>query len=236
MTPPKVSVVTVCYNCDKLLQKTITNVLRQTYKNLEYIIIDGASTDSTAQVIETFRPHLTTVVSEPDRGIYDAMNKGVRLATGEWVIFMNAGDGFAADDVLQRVFAEERAADVIYGDVVKRGVIKKAEAPHNGHRMFFCHQSALTRTSCLHEYPFDIRHRMSADFKLFKQLFLAGKRFLQLDFPIADFDVTGVSNSLRSAGLKDNICVISEVDSLKERLRLLPRLYFVYFMCRLRGR
>ena len=221
MTPPKVSVVTVCYNCDKLLQKTITNVLRQTYKNLEYIIIDGASTDSTAEVIETFRPHLTTVVSEPDRGIYDAMNKGVRLATGEWVIFMNAGDGFAADDVLQRVFAEERAADVVYGDVVKRGVIKKAEAPHNGHRMFFCHQSALTRTTCLREYPFDIRHRMSADFKLFKQLFLAGKRFLQLDFPIADFDVTGVSNSL---------------DSLKDRLRLLPRLYFVYFMCRLRGR
>ena len=164
------------------------------------------------------------------------MNKAVRLATGEWVIFMNAGDGFAADDVLQRVFAEERSADVIYGDVVKRGVIKKAEAPHNGHRMFFCHQSALTRTTCLREYPFDIRHRTSADFKLFKQLFLAGKRFLQLDFPIADFDVTGVSNSLRSAGLKDNIRVISEVDSLKERLRLLPRLYFVYFMCRLRGR
>ena len=101
-------------------------------------------------------------ISEPDKGIYDAMNKGIRMAEGEWVIFMNAGDVFASDDTLSKVFSVERDADVIYGDVIKGDSIKKAESPHNGHRMYFCHQSAFVRTSCLKEFPFDIQHRMSA--------------------------------------------------------------------------
>jgi glycosyltransferase involved in cell wall biosynthesis len=231
--PVLVTVVTVCRNVKSSLEKTMNSLLHQSYAHIDYVIIDGASTDGTPEMLG--KTEGIRWISEPDKGIYDAMNKGIRMAEGEWVIFMNAGDVFASDDTLSKVFSVERDADVIYGDVIKGDNIKKAEPPHNGHRMYFCHQSAFVRTSCLKEFPFDIQHRMSADFKQMKQLYLAGKTFMQLGFPIAVFDTSGVSNAQRSKGLYDNIQVIREVDNWKERLRLLPRLLFTYWMCRLRG-
>ena len=231
--PVLVTVVTDCRNVKSSLEKTMNSLLHQSYAHIDYVIIDGASTDGTPEMLG--KTEGIRWISEPDKGIYDAMNKGIRMAEGEWVIFMNAGDVFASDDTLSKVFSVERDADVIYGDVIKGDSIKKAEPPHNGHRMYFCHQSAFVRTSCLKEFPFDIQHRMSADFKQMKQLYLAGKTFMQLDFPIAVFDTSGVSNAQRSKGLYDNIQVIREVDNWKERLRLLPRLLFTYWMCRLRG-
>ena len=275
-----VTIITVCRNHAQKLERTIRSVESQTWQEKEYLVIDGASTDDTLDIIKAHEASITRWVSEPDQGIYDAMNKGVKMAQGEWVIFMNAGDTFAGDDTLQRVFGSPQDADVIYGDVIKEeggrwkeergkrkeergkwkeergkwkeergkrkeeggkkkeegGRIKKAEAPRNAHRMFYCHQSAFVRTSCLREYPFDIRHRMSADFKQVKQLYLSGKTFRQLDFPVANFDTQGVSNRNRSAGLYDNIQVIRETDSLWEQVRLLPRLYFTYLLCKIRGK
>jgi glycosyltransferase involved in cell wall biosynthesis len=231
-----VTIITVCRNHAQELERTIRSVESQTWQEKEYLVIDGASTDDTLDVIKAHEASITRWVSEPDQGIYDAMNKGVRMARGEWVIFMNAGDTFASDDTLQRVFGSPQNADVIYGDVIKGELVKKAEAPRNAHRMFYCHQSAFVRTRCLREFPFDIRHRMSADFKQVKQLYLSGKTFLQLDFPVANFDTQGVSNKNRSAGLYDNIQVIRETDSLWEQMKLLPRLYFTYLLCKIRGK
>lgn len=231
-----VTIITVCRNHAKELERTIRSVESQTWQEKEYLVIDGASTDDTLDVIKAHEASITRWVSEPDQGIYDAMNKGVKMAQGEWVIFMNAGDTFAGDDTLQRVFGSPQDTDVIYGDVIKEELVKKAEAPRNAHRMFYCHQSAFVRTSCLREFPFDIRHRMSADFKQVKQLYLNGKRFRQLDFPVANFDTQGVSNKNRSAGLYDNIQVIRETDSLWEQIRLLPRLWITYLICRIRGK
>ena len=231
-----VTIITVCRNHAQELERTIRSVESQTWQEREYLVIDGASTDDTLDVIKAHETSITRWISEPDQGIYDAMNKGVRMAQGEWVIFMNAGDTFASDDTLQRVFGSPQNADVIYGDVIKGELVKKAEAPRNAHRMFYCHQSAFVRTSCLREYPFDIRHKMSADFKQVKQLFLSGKRFRQLDFPVANFDTQGVSNRNRSAGLYDNIQVIRETDRLWEQVRLLPRLWITYLICRIRGK
>ena len=230
-----VTIITVCRNHAQELERTIRSVESQTWQEKEYLVIDGASTDDSLDVIKAHEASITRWVSEPDQGIYDAMNKGVKMAQGEWVIFMNAGDTFAGDDTLQRVFGNPLDADVIYGDVIKGELVKKAEAPRNAHRMFYCHQSAFVRTSCLREFPFDIRHRMSADFKL-KQLYLNGKRFRQLDFPVANFDTQGVSNKNRSAGLYDNIQVIRETDRLWEQMRLLPRLWITYLICRIRGK
>jgi len=231
-----VTIITVCRNHAQELERTIRSVESQTWQEKEYLVIDGASTDDTLDVIKAHEASITRWVSEPDQGIYDAMNKGVRMARGEWVIFMNAGDTFASDDTLQRVFGSPQNADVIYGDVIKGELVKKAEAPRNAHRMFYCHQSAFVRTRCLREFPFDIRHRMSADFKQVKQLYLSGKTFRQLDFPVANFDTQGVSNRNRSAGLYDNIQVIRETDSLWEQMKLLPRLYFTYLLCKIRGK
>lgn len=236
MEQPLVTVITVCYNAREMLLRTMNSVWAQTYKHVEYVIVDGASTDGTLELLEEYSGRIDHWVSESDKGIYDAMNKGVSMAKGKWVIFMNAGDCFADNHVLENVFSVPRQADVIYGDVVKGGGVKKASSPRNAHRMFFCHQSVFVKIESLKAFPFDISHKMSADFKQMKQLWLAGKQFLQLDFPIADFDVQGVSNTNRAVGLWDNICVIREVDSCLEQLRLLPRLYFVWLSCRLRGK
>lgn len=233
---PIVTIVTVAYNARDAVQITIRNIEQQTFKNYEYIVIDGASTDGTVKMLEEYSGIPIKWVSEPDKGIYDAMNKGVLLAKGHWIIFMNAGDKFATKDVLSKVFTVAPTTDVIYGDVVKNGVVKKAEKPHNAHRMFFCHQSCFIRKSCLTDFPFDIKHKMSADFKQIKQLWYAKKSFTQLYFPIAEYDTTGISNTNRSKGLLDNIKVIWEEDTFIEKTKLLPRILFVYLICKLRGK
>ncbi len=236
MDTPIVTVVTVTYNALEALQKTAKSVESQTFRHFEYIVVDGGSSDGTPLWLKTHRSPSLTWVSEPDKGIYDAMNKGVRMAHGEWVLFMNAGDCFVSEDVLERVFRALPATDVIYGDVVKDGVVKKALSPRNAHRMFFCHQSCFVRKNCLLDYPFDTRHKMSADFKLIKQLWYAHKSFLQLNFPIADFDTKGISNTRRSDGIMDNIQVIREVDKMTEQIKFIPRLLFTYIICRIRGK
>lgn len=243
MTQPTITIITVCYNSAEMLRQTIGSVESQTYRPLEYIIVDGGSTDGTIDVIKARQGCITRWVSEKDGGIYDAMNKGVALARGEWVIFMNAGDTFYAADTIERIFEGDISDDVavIYGDVAKAdrdgGIhIKKAEPAHNSHRMFFCHQSAFARRTALLRHPFDTRHRLSADFKFFKTLIRERARFRQVDLPVALFDTSGVSNTRRSEGLKDNMSVIMETDRVTDRIRLLLRLWLPYMMCRLRGK
>ncbi|MDE7427240.1 MAG: glycosyltransferase [Muribaculaceae bacterium] len=242
---PLISVITVCRNAADALERTISSVISQTFDDFEFIIVDGASTDSTPQILEKYSGSVNRIISEPDHGIYDAMNKGVNAATGRWVIFMNAADTFAAPDTMQRLAAEAMAApddtDVIYGNVLKKGpdaqpVLKEAEPPHRSHRMFFCHQSALTRRSALLTHPFDLRHPLSADFRLYRLLLADGRGFRKVNFPVAVFDTTGVSNSRRSAGLADNISVIMELDGLRAGLPHLMHLIPPYLICRLRGK
>ena len=104
-TKPLISVVTVCRNAADTIEATMLSVLNQTYPRVEYIVIDGGSTDGTADIINKYADRLAYWVSEPDRGIYDAMNKGIAVASGDYVNFMNAGDRFCGDDVLHRIFA-----------------------------------------------------------------------------------------------------------------------------------
>ena len=98
---PKFSIITVTYNAGAVLEDTIQSVITQTYKNMEYIIVDGGSKDRTLQIIEQYKEHIHTVISEPDKGLYDAMNKGIKLATGDYLCFLNAGDELHEDDTLQ---------------------------------------------------------------------------------------------------------------------------------------
>lgn len=239
---PKFSIVTVCFNATGSIADTIDSVIEQDYTNFEYIIIDGGSTDGTLDIINRYADHIDTVISQPDRGIYDAMNKATRLASGHFIIFMNAADRFYSNDTLSRIAAAAEPDDtVIYGDVAKMKPdgtlsIRQAEPPHNSHRMFFCHQSAATARQALLEHPFDITHKFSADFKLYKQLIKAHARFKKVDFPIALFDTGGISNTRRSDGLSDNLKVLRETDSLMQRIKLAPRLLIPLLICRLRGK
>ena len=166
------------------------------------------------------------------------MNKGVSRCSGQWVIFMNAGDTFATDDVLHQVFSNKwDAADIVYGDVVKDNHVKAAPAHYRlYHRMLFCHQCVFVRRQCLVDIPFDIHHRLSADYKFFIQQYQQGARFQYINMPIAIFDTTGVSNSKRSSGLFDNIKVVCETIPFPQRIKFVARLAVPYIMCRLKGK
>ena len=120
----KLSIITVAYNAFAPLQETAENILAQTFTDYEYLVIDGGSSDGTADYLEklAFRFNGRSIpfhfVSEPDHGIYDAMNKGSRMAKGDWILFLNAGDLFAASDVLEKIFEQSSDAGVIYGDTL----------------------------------------------------------------------------------------------------------------------
>lgn len=231
------TVVTVAFNAAEALRRTIESVASQDYGHLEYIVIDGGSTDGTRETIRDCEGSITRWVSEPDGGIYDAMNKGVRMAHGDYCVFMNAGDTFAdSRTVSTAVLRMEEGVDVAYGDIIKGGVLKPSPEPRNCHRMFYCHQAAFTRTSCLREFPFDTAHRYSADFKQAKQLILAGKHFQHLPIAVAHFDTHGVSNIHRSEGLWDNIRVVCGTDRFADRCRFLPHLLLPWAVCKLRGK
>ena len=116
---PKFSIITVCYNAQAVIEDTIQSVISQTYHHVEYIIIDGASKDHTMNIVNRYRDRITSIVSEPDKGLYDAMNKGIKLATGDYLCFLNAGDSFHEDDTLQRMvhsIREPQLPDVLYGE------------------------------------------------------------------------------------------------------------------------
>lgn len=241
MNKPLISVITVCRNAGELLETTMKSVASQELAELEYIVVDGASTDGSADIIKK-EGCVTKWISEPDKGIYDAMNKGVRMSSGRWVIFMNAGDTFADTYVCSRLTeVAEKDSTVVYGGVIKRnreGELQAFPAPemHDSHRMVFCHQSSMVKRDYMLRHPFDINHRLSADFKLFKSAYAAKEKFQKIDFPVSVFDTGGISNSQRSAGLADNIKVIYEVAGplrgMGQILHLLP----TYLISRLRGK
>lgn len=175
---PRFSVITVCYNAGAVLEDTIQSVISQTYHHVEYIIVDGASTDHTPDIIARYSDRIACVLSEPDNGLYDAMNKGMALATGDYLCFLNAGDSFHEDDTLQMVVHSLHACtelpDVIYGEtelvdgeghfVRMRRLSAPDQLTWKSFRkgMLVCHQAFLAKRTLAPRY--DLRYRFSADF------------------------------------------------------------------------
>lgn len=174
---PKITVITVCRNAADLIEATMLSVLNQTYPNIEYIVIDGNSTDGTQAIAERYANHLAYYVSEPDAGIYNAMNKALLHATGEWVNFMNAGDSFVNSAVLAHVFGEHEYADevkVIGGNtcnVFAHGTEMHFAEPANviPYRLPFSHQASFVRRQYC---AFDEKYRIAADYNLFYNIYL----------------------------------------------------------------
>lgn len=170
MSQPKVSIVTVCYNCEDSIEKTILSVLSQTYSNLEYVIIDGASKDNTISLIQKYKDRIDTIVSEEDNGIYDAMNKGIDRCTGDWILFMNSGDRFANDGVIESVFAEVKIEDgtrIIFGDTILVYPFGNYYYPGLDDKGFhFCHQSTFFEATVTKKYKYDLSYKIVADQRL----------------------------------------------------------------------
>ncbi len=222
----KISIITIVHNDSIRFGNSAESVKRQDYPVLEWIVIDGGSTDGTLDIINTHSARISSWSSEPDRGPYDAMNKGLAKATGEWVIFMNAGDTFAGTDTISRVLGDDLAGyGVVYGDILagysRAPVLKKAGKPEDLVKgMIFCHQAAFVRTKLIKERGFDLQYAIGADFDMMFSLFLEGCRFKYLPFPVAVVDVSGLSNRKMVQSAREHFAIAGKYRklSLPERL------------------
>ena len=175
MRQPLVSIITVCYNAKDTIETTINSVRNQIYENIEYIVVDGASTDGTKEIIEQNRDAISKFISEPDKGLYFAMNKGLDIATGEYVWFLNAGDRIPHSNTLFKIMNSSYILqDIYYGQtkiIDKQGNTisdRRLSPPHYLNKdafkwgMVVCHQAAIIKRSITRHY--DTRYKFSADY------------------------------------------------------------------------
>jgi glycosyltransferase involved in cell wall biosynthesis len=213
--PPKISVVTVNFNMADQIGPTLDSVFAQDYPNFESIVIDGGSTDGSREIIAGFGGRLAHWVSEPDRGLYDGMNKGVAAATGDWVLFMNSGDRFASSTVLSDMFRDPHEdADLVYGDHIRvypdHGVerILRAEPPSVlPLRMHCSHQSLFMRREILFERPFAM-NLLAADYDAILSAYVNGKTFKHVPCIVAIAAVGGRSDRYRLTILMQRMRVV----------------------------
>lgn len=198
----KVTIITVCYNAEREIEKTILSVIGQTYDNIEYIVVDGKSHDATISIIHKYQNSIDVILSEPDNGIYDAMNKGLALASGKWICFMNAGDVFYDKDVTSKVFQSKKYdCDVIYGDTVhltKYGayLFTAGHPSELKQHLPFCHQSCFVKAATLKEYKFNLHYKLAADYDFFYNLYCKNAKFYSLALPIAIYEnIEGLSTT-----------------------------------------
>mgnify|MGYP000055100130 FL=1 len=231
MNIPIISVITVCYNAAASLEETMLSVLNQTYDKVEYIVIDGGSKDGTLDIIKKYANRLAYWTSEPDKGIYDAMNKGISKATGNWVNFMNAGDLFIDNEVLSKCFKNNfyDNVDILYGDVIYnykfgKRMVEAGNIQQIINHMVFSHQSTFVRRTLMQK-GFDIKWKLAADYNLLLGYYLEGRKYKHIDVVIAIVEMdNGTTCNNYSKSRKEVLCIHEEFDySLFKRYKL----YFV---------
>lgn len=205
MSNLKISVITVCYNAADCIEETILSVLDQKYPDIEYIIIDGGSDDGTVDVIRKYADRIAYWISEPDKGIYDAMNKGIRIATGNFINFMNAGDCFYSSTAIsesENILKTNPA--VAFGsafclDPDGDGIEVKPRPfyvqPERFKYTGICHQSTFVRSDLMKKHGFDTKYSIAADYNLLKILHTQGEKFVEIPRCIAIYDTTGISST-----------------------------------------
>ncbi len=217
------TIITVCFRASEQLKATMESILCQTFKDLEYLIIDGGSDDGTKELLvrSALRFEKAGIpfrfVSEPDQGIYDAMNKGSRMAEGRWLLFLNAGDLLADKDTLKQVFKDTpEDAEILYGDALctYQGKAKKYPAlplDRLRYEMAFCHQSAFVLKELAVAIPYDIRYKICADHYFFLTLYLQGKKFVYRPLEIAVYEIAGYSDQNQMAAHKEQRRMFKEL-------------------------
>jgi putative colanic acid biosynthesis glycosyltransferase len=214
---PVVSVVTVNRNTRDSLTATIESVLSQTYAPLEFIIIDGASSDGSVEIMRQFAADISYSISEPDEGIYDAMNKGVRAATGEWIIFMNSGDLFHDHHAVADVFTQPHPdADLVYGNSLCRYQREQVDRLIPAEpttvlplRMNCSHQSLFARRDLLLQAPFSL-NLMAADYEFLLRMYAQCRRFKHIDRVVGININEGISDVKRLRSLKQRAALATK--------------------------
>ena len=191
---PLVSIITVVYNGEKYLEETVQSVLNQTYDNVEYIIIDGGSTDGTVDIIKKYEDKIDYWISEKDSGIYDAMNKGIDIASGNWINFMNAGDTFYDSNVLTHISKSlDNSLSVVSGKVSV--FFRNTFIEEYGNSKIIPHQGGFFNTSYMKKLKFNLDYKIYADSELLRRLQnMPTYSSKYIDINIAKFYLGGVGN------------------------------------------
>ncbi len=214
---PTFSIITVSYNEASNIQRTLDSIVGQTCHDYELIVVDGGSTDGTVELIRTYEHAITWWCSEPDRGIYNAMNKGVSHAIGDYLIFMNSGDAFYNNQVLTEVLSKGIHADVIEGYVMRTEKKRRLRERYEDRyvQLFtdtLSHQGAFIKRELLVDHPYDERYKIVADWKLWLEtIILEGRSYEFIDTTIAYVDMTGISSVNVEQRLAEREAVIREM-------------------------
>ncbi len=214
MNRPLFSIITVTFNAEKTLPATLASVEQQSFKGYEYLVLDGASTDNTVSIAEA-SPVVTSVVSEPDKGLYDAMNKGLNRAQGEYLIFLNAGDALHAPDTLQQLAQciAESSPDILYGETAlvdaERNFVRmrRLQAPERlsvksfRMGMLVCHQAFIVRRELAPQY--DLHYRFSADFDWCIRCMQQACIITNVHDTLIDYLNEGMTTANRKASLRE---------------------------------
>ena len=217
---PKLSVITIVYNNVKDIERTMLSVLNQSYPHLEYIVIDGASKDGTQKVIEKHRDKITRYISEPDHGIYDAMNKGLALATGDYVLFMNSGDEIYSPDTVTDVFDNQNSADIYYGETEMYNEKWESQgqrrhcAPENfnwrsfKYGMSVGHQAIYIKRSITE--PYDLQYKYSSDIDWIIKAAKKASSIVNTHMYVAKYLVGGMSKKKHFASLQERFKIFNK--------------------------
>ncbi|MDO8991935.1 MAG: glycosyltransferase family 2 protein [Daejeonella sp.] len=220
MFQPKLTVVTIVYNNVRDIERTVLSVLNQTYPNIEYLVIDGASGDGTLEILTKYEGRLAKLISEKDKGIYDAMNKGLAMASGDYILFMNSGDELYAPDTVENVFASAPNADIYYGETEmynedwKSLGQRRHKAPETfswkdfKYGMSISHQAIYIRRSLTE--PYDSQYKLSADIDwIIKAAKKAGK-IVNTRMYVAKYLVGGMSKKKHRQSLIERFHIFSK--------------------------
>lgn len=227
----KLSIVTITYNNLAGLRLTKESLQKQSYKAFEWIVIDGGSTDGSKEYLEALDWQHGYWCSEPDKGVYDAMNKGIAKASGDYLLFMNAGDAIHASTTLEMALQYEFSEDIVYGDAMflcakgpMRVMYDDVMTLKRLYDYSINHQSTFIRTSLLKEKNYDLTYKVAADAKRFVELFLEGRSFRHIPLVISDYDTSGISSVSKDLTDEERARFFNEllppyvVDTLKDWL------------------
>jgi glycosyltransferase involved in cell wall biosynthesis len=199
----KISIVTVVYNDENRIEETILSVVNQTYKNIEYIVVDGNSNDGTAEIIKKYNSKISKIISETDDGIYDAMNKGLNASTGDRILFLNAGDELYDNQTILsviQVLKEKEKYALVYGNVLLKGrniVLKSKPIVNIKKAMVTNHQACFFHTKIHKKYFYNLSYKIAADYEVIFKMRYNNEEFEVIDSVISKVEPNGVADSNR---------------------------------------
>lgn len=227
----KISIITVCYNAESCIEKAIQSVIGQTYKNFEYIVIDGQSTDQTLAIVNKYKGNISKIISEKDSGVFDAMNKGVNHSTGDIIYFLNSDDYFYDSNILEKIgqeFLKSPSTDILNGKVVvdvntKNHDISAFVAPCKTKKDLLahglCHQRVFAKRHLFEKYGlFNTEYKICADFDWLTKVFNSPVEINFVDYFIAHFYPYGFSHKEGNGRIKETLTIVFKNASLIEFL------------------